>query len=42
MSEQDAYAVIDGPFLTTKEAARFLKLKPCLAPLDCATDLAFL
>ena len=28
MIEQDPEAVRDGPFLTTKEAARFLKLKP--------------
>ena len=28
MIEQHLEAVRDGPFLTTKEAARFLKLKP--------------
>lgn len=26
--EHDADTLADGPFLTTKEAARFLKLKP--------------
>jgi len=28
MTEHDAQTVADGPFLTTREAARFLKLKP--------------
>jgi len=28
MIEHDAEAARDGPFLTTREAARFLKLKP--------------
>ena len=28
MTEQTSEAVSDGPFLTTREAARFLKLKP--------------
>ena len=28
MTEQDARTALDAPFLTTREAARFLKLKP--------------
>lgn len=28
MPEHDLEDAVDGPFLTTKEAARFLKLKP--------------